>query len=81
MRPSKDCPPALTPIPLAQDLIRGYSNPGDLAPDPFSGSGATACAALPLGRRAIWVDIRHPRIEAAIEQWLVDQPLFAGAGN
>ena len=76
-RPLGDCHPALMQLPLATDLIRSYSNPGDLVLDPFSGSGTTAYAAQRLGRRAIGIEIHKPYIEAAIERRFVHQPLFA----
>ncbi|MDA8008292.1 MAG: site-specific DNA-methyltransferase [Alphaproteobacteria bacterium] len=45
--------PAIMPEPLAEDMVRTWSDPGDLVYDPFMGSGTTAKAAIRLGRR--WV--------------------------
>ena len=59
--------PAPMPIKLAQDLIRSYSNPGDLVLDPFSGSATTAYAAQQLGRQVIGIEVHKPYITAAIE--------------
>ena len=52
-----DVHPAMMPLKLAQDLIRSYSNEGDLVLDPFSGSGTTAVAAKYLLRNAVGIDI------------------------
>ena len=58
---------AQMPMAQAQDLIRSYSDEGDLVLDPFSGSGTTARAAQLLRRRAIGIEIHRPYIDAAIE--------------
>lgn len=47
--------PAMMPFWLASDLIRSWSNEGDLVVDPFAGSGTTGRAALRLGRKA-WLN-------------------------
>ena len=49
--------PAMMPLKLAQDLIRSYSNEGDLVLDPFSGSGTTLVAAKYLLRDSVGIDI------------------------
>ena len=67
--------PSPMPMRLVKDLIRAYSNPGDLVLDPFSGSATTAYAAQLLGRRAIGVEIHRPYIDVAIERRLCNQPL------
>lgn len=62
-----DLHPSLMAMPLAQDLIRAYSDAGDIVLDPFSGSGTTARAAQVLGRRAIGIEIHKPYIDAGIQ--------------
>lgn len=61
------------PEPLAEAVIRIWSEPGDLVCDPYAGSGTTGVAAARLGRRFIGaeIDSRHcalanQRIAAAL---------------
>ena len=49
--------PALMPQELALDLIRSYSNEGDLVMDPFMGSGTTARMAHSIDRNYIGFEI------------------------
>jgi DNA modification methylase len=56
--------PAPFPVPIAQDHIISWSNPGDLVLDPFSGSGTTAIAAERSGRRWLCIE-RDPTYYAA----------------
>lgn len=49
--------PATMPDTLAADLIRGFSNEGDLVLDPLMGSGTTCVMAHRLGRRFLGIDV------------------------
>ena len=49
--------PTQKPIKLMVDLIRDFTDPGDLVLDPFCGSGTTGVAALQLGRRFIGIEL------------------------
>ena len=49
--------PALMPMNLALDLIKSYTNEGDLVLDPFMGSGTTARMAYSIGRDYIGFEI------------------------
>jgi len=49
--------PALMPMELARDLIKSYTNEGDLVLDPFMGSGTTARMAHSIGRDYIGFEI------------------------
>jgi site-specific DNA-methyltransferase (adenine-specific) len=55
-RPAKPCHPTEKPVPLMKELVRLFTNPGDVIFDPFMGSGSTGVAALELGRRFIGVE-------------------------
>lgn len=49
--------PAAMNEPLARDLIRSFSKPGDLVLDPFGGSGTTAKQAVLLGRHYLIYEV------------------------
>ena len=49
--------PARFPYRLARDIVKCFSNPGDLVVDPFLGSGTTLIAALDHGRRFFGGDL------------------------
>ena len=55
-RPAKPIHPTEKPLPLMKELVRLFTNPGDVIFDPFMGSGSTGVAALELGRRFIGVE-------------------------
>ena len=57
MPDAHDAHPAMMPLKLAQDLIRSYSNEGDLVLDPFAGSGTTLVAAKRCLRRSVGIEI------------------------
>jgi site-specific DNA-methyltransferase (adenine-specific) len=66
--------PTQKPLALMEDLVRLFTDPGDLVLDPFAGSGTTGVACKRLGRYFVgWeLDPRHHatatrRIEAAVE--------------
>jgi site-specific DNA-methyltransferase (adenine-specific) len=48
--------PTEKPVALMKELVRLFTNPGDVIFDPFMGSGSTGVAALELGRRFIGVE-------------------------
>ncbi len=70
--------PTQKPLPLVADLVRLFSNPGDLVLDPFAGSGTTLRAAKDEGRRAIGIELdeRYCKVAAAR---LAQDCLFGGA--
>ena len=65
MPQAHDMHPALMPLKLAKDLIRSYSNEGDLVLDPMCGSGTTAVAAKYLLRNCVGIDINEEYCESA----------------
>lgn len=66
--------PAIFPEALARDHILSWSNEGDIALDPFNGSGTTTKMARLLGRKFIGIEINPDYCEIArkrIEQGLL----------
>ena len=51
--------PTQKPLNILQDLIRCYSNPGDLILDPFAGSASTLIAAHNENRKALGFEIEE----------------------
>lgn len=67
--------PTEKPLPLMADLIRDFTQIGEVVCDPFCGSGTTGVAAVKSGRRFIgieksdkWFDLSRRRIAAALRQ-------------
>lgn len=61
--------PNAKPFALVAELIRDFSDPGDLIVDPFGGSGVVAAAASALGRRCVLVEQNEAHC-AALVFWL-----------
>lgn len=73
--------PCQFPIELAERLVLGFSNEGDIVFDPFVGSGTTLVAALKNGRKTIgaekikeYVEISKERIKALEDGTLKIRP-------
>lgn len=49
--------PTIKPIKFVSQIIRAYTDPGDMVLDPFSGSGTTAVACKELGRDFLGFEI------------------------
>lgn len=67
--------PTEKPLPLMQELISDFTQPGELVCDPFMGSGTTGVACATRGRRFVgieqnprWFDLACRRIEEAYRQ-------------
>jgi site-specific DNA-methyltransferase (adenine-specific) len=60
--------PAMFPVALADQLIRTFSQEGDLVLDPFCGSGQTLLAAKNCGRRFLGIDREERYVEIALER-------------
>lgn len=52
------------PVSLMEDLLRAFTDPGELVLDPFAGSGTTGVACKRLGRRFLGFE-RDPKFHAA----------------
>ncbi len=66
------------PLALMEQLVRLFTDPGEIVLDPFAGSGTTGVACRRLGRRflgwevnASYADIARRRIETAREQLML----------
>lgn len=71
--------PTQKPEQLLRQLIRGYSNPGQLILDPFAGSFSTIISAYKEKRRSIGVEIEpkyYEESQARINRIIIQQELF-----
>jgi site-specific DNA-methyltransferase (adenine-specific) len=57
VKPFKGKHPAEKPLDMLLHIVNASSYPGDIVLDCFAGSGATAIAALQLGRKSIGIEI------------------------
>ncbi len=62
--------PTQKPVPLLENLIRIFTDPGDVVIDPTAGSGTTLYAARNLDRRAYGFEIKKEFFKAANEKIL-----------
>lgn len=60
--------PSTKPEPLMCELIRLFTDPGELILDPFMGSGSTLAAAKRMARRSIGIEIQEKYCEVAVER-------------
>lgn len=60
--------PTQKPLKLVKEMVRQFSNSGDLILDPFAGSGTTLVAAKQMGRRAIGIEQSADYCEIAIRR-------------
>jgi site-specific DNA-methyltransferase (adenine-specific) len=60
--------PTQKPLKLISELMQLFSNEGDIALDPFMGSGTTLRAAKDLGRKAIGIEIEEKYCEIAVKR-------------
>ena len=60
--------PTEKPVELMKLLIGLYTEPGDVVLDPFCGTGATADAAVELGRRAVVCDVNPGYLAKAVDR-------------
>jgi site-specific DNA-methyltransferase (adenine-specific) len=71
--------PTPKPLSVLMDMVRRFTDPGDVVLDPFAGSGTTGVACLLTGRRFIGVEI-DPRYHAIAVQRLEQAALDARGG-
>ena len=61
--------PTVKPIALVADAMRDCSRRGDIALDPFAGSGTTILAAERVGRIGFGMEIDPLYVDVAIRRW------------
>jgi len=61
--------PTMKPVALWAELIGNSTTPGQVAVDPFLGSGTTVVACERLGRRALGVEIDPRYVDVVVERW------------
>lgn len=64
--------PTEKPLPLMRELVKDFTQPGDIVIDPFMGTGTTGEACIALNRRFVgidsdrgWIDWAHQRLTEA----------------
>lgn len=61
------------PVPLMLDLVRLFSDPGELVWDPYCGSGTTGVACLRLGRRFLGAEMQPHYAKIAAERLAAEE--------
>jgi DNA modification methylase len=61
--------PTVKPVPLVADAMRDCSRRGDVALDPFMGSGTTILAAERVGRRGFGLELDPIYVDVAVRRW------------
>lgn len=56
------------PLPLLQQLLLDFTQPGELVIDPFMGSGSMALACLATGRRFIGIELQSHYFDVSVER-------------
>ena len=62
--------PTQKPVPLLEEIIRIFTDEGDVVIDPCAGSGTTLRAAMQIGRRAYGFEIKKDFFKLAQEKIL-----------
>jgi DNA modification methylase len=61
--------PAVFPVALPGEVLRAYSDPGDLLYEPFCGSGSSIIAAEQHDRRCFGLDLSAGYVDVAVQRW------------
>jgi DNA modification methylase len=61
--------PALFPVELVTEIVTAFSDPGDLAYEPFCGSGTQLISAEANGRRCFALEIAPVYCDLAVKRW------------
>lgn len=60
--------PTEKPVPLMMEILRDFTNPGEVILDPFMGSGTTLVACAKMGRKAIGIEINPQYYDLACKR-------------
>lgn len=71
--------PAVFPVALPVEIMRAYTDPGEVVFDPFAGSGTSILAAEKEGRTAYAMEIEPSYCAIAVDRFLAVQPSLPGA--
>jgi DNA modification methylase len=61
--------PAVFPVALAAEMLTAFSDPGDIAYEPFCGSGSTIIAAEKNGRSCHAIELAPAYVDVAVLRW------------
>jgi DNA modification methylase len=61
--------PAPFPVAFPSEMLTAFANPGDLAYEPFCGSGTTIVAAETHGRRCLAMEVSPAYCDVAVKRW------------
>ncbi len=61
--------PAVFPVDLVSEMLTAFSDAGDLAFEPFCGSGTQLIAAEKHGRRVVGIEIAPAYVDIAVRRW------------
>lgn len=71
--------PTQKPLALMEQLVKDFSNPGDLILDPFAGSGTTGVAAKRWCRQFLGIELDPDMAQIAHQRLTMTEPLFDGS--
>jgi DNA modification methylase len=67
--------PAVFPVKLPEFVMQAYSDPGDIAYEPFAGSGTSIIAGQRIQRKLCAIELAPAYVDVAILRW---RQLFPG---
>lgn len=61
------------PVPLCAELVRLYSDPGEVIVDPFAGAAPVGVACLREGRRYVGIELSRGSFDLAVERLIAEE--------
>lgn len=65
--------PCEKPVPLLEEIIKDFTDPGDLIFDPFAGSGTTGVACIRTGRNFVGCEKDEEHYDTAMQRLLAEE--------